>query len=253
MLTAPFGHPGRLDDLGEEQHGQRIARRRLEHDRVARGDRRRDLVECEVEGEIEWRDAGDGTDGESPHDAGAALRARQQVERDDFALHPLRFLGGGLEGEDAAIGFDFRVPDRLAGFGGDHPRDFVAALLESGGHRLELGDSLVGRRLAGDLERPLRADDRLLELVAAGLVGDADDVTGEGVADGKRFLRGLPFAGDVDRIALGAGRRAGLAFLNGGCHADAFRCERARDTRWHDTTRGLRRGPVVTLPILVEC
>jgi hypothetical protein len=33
----------------------------------------------------------------------------------------------------------------------------------------------------------------------------------------------LPFASDVDRIALGAGRRAGFTFLNGGCHVDAFR------------------------------
>ena len=80
------------------------------------------------------------------------FEARQQVERDDLALDPLRFLGGGLEGEDAAVGFDFGVTDRLAGFGGDHARDFVATLFEAGGHRLEQRDPLVGRRLARDLE-----------------------------------------------------------------------------------------------------
>ena len=44
-------HARRLDNLGEEQHGQRIARGRLEHDRVAGGDRRRDLVQRQVERE----------------------------------------------------------------------------------------------------------------------------------------------------------------------------------------------------------
>src|SRR5829696_8377444 len=186
-------------------------------------------MECEVKGKVERRDAGDGTNRESPYDTGAALRAWQQVERDYFALHPLRFLGRGLEGEYAAIGLDFRVSNRLASLGRDHLRDFVAARLEAGGHCLQLSHSLESPRLAGDLKRLLRTDDRLLELFAAGLIRDPDDVARVGVADGKRLLRRLPFSRDIDRIVLSAGCRAGLAFLNSGCHADAFRCERARD------------------------
>ena len=43
MLTTPGGQVGLLADLGEQQRGERRGLRGLEHDGVARGERRRDL------------------------------------------------------------------------------------------------------------------------------------------------------------------------------------------------------------------
>ena len=69
-------HAGRLDDLGHRQHRQRVLGRRLEHDRVARRDGRRDLVGGQVEREVERADPGDRTDREAPGDARPALATR---------------------------------------------------------------------------------------------------------------------------------------------------------------------------------
>ena len=59
----PAGRQSRLLlQLGEQQRGQRRLARRLEHDRAARGERRRELVRDEVEREVERADRADDPD-----------------------------------------------------------------------------------------------------------------------------------------------------------------------------------------------
>ena len=43
---------------------------------------------------------------------------------------PLGFLGGGFDREDATVGFDFRLLDRLARFECDQARHLVSVLSE---------------------------------------------------------------------------------------------------------------------------
>ena len=57
------GDPGRGGRLGEEQRGQRGQLGGLEHDRVARGDRREDLPGGHLEGVVPGRDGADDADG----------------------------------------------------------------------------------------------------------------------------------------------------------------------------------------------
>ena len=124
--TEPAGAPGRLDDLGHGQHRERVLGRRLEDDRVARRDRRGELVGGQVEREVERADRRDRADREASGDPDPVLRRRQQVERDDLAGHPFGLLGAEPEGQHRPVDLDQRVADRLAGLERDEPAELLA-------------------------------------------------------------------------------------------------------------------------------
>ncbi len=158
-------HAGRFHDLRHGQHGERVFRGRLEHDRVTAGDGRRELVGGEVEREVERRDASDRADREAAGDADAVLRGGHQVERDELARHPFRLFGAETEGERRAIDLDQRIADGLAGLEGDELAELLAAGLDAARDLAEDPPALVGRQLPCDLEGVDGSVDRLLVLL----------------------------------------------------------------------------------------
>ena len=151
----PVGQPGLVDDLRHDQHRERVARRRLEHDGAARGDGRRDLVGREVEREVEGADARDRPDGEATRERVAAGVRRGDVEGHGLAAEPLGFLSSQAEDEHTAVGLHAGIADGLARLPADEPGQLVtsggdavadapqgAGALEGGqgAHGLEAGD-----------------------------------------------------------------------------------------------------------------
>ena len=141
--------PGLGHDLADGEHRQRVLRRRLEDDRAAGRDRRRELVGGQVEREVERADRGHRPDRERPGDPEPALRRRQQVERDRLAGHPLRLLGAEPEGQDGAVDLDERVPDRLARLEADEPAELLASGGDPGADLAQGAATLVGGKPAG--------------------------------------------------------------------------------------------------------
>ena len=124
--TAPGGSPASSMISATVEHRERVARGRLEHDRAARRDRRRDLVRGEVQREVEGADARDGPDREAARDADATAARRVEVERDRLADHPLRLLAAEPERERRPVDLRERVLDRLARLARDERADLVA-------------------------------------------------------------------------------------------------------------------------------
>ncbi len=145
---ASLGH-----DLGHRQHRERVLGRRLEDDRAAGGDGRRELVRGQVEREVEGADGGHRSDREAPRDAQATARGRHQVERDRLPGHPLGFLGAEAEGQHGAIDLDQRVADRLAGLEGDGPPELLASGPDARADLAQDPTTLVCRQVPGLLER----------------------------------------------------------------------------------------------------
>ena len=82
----PAGRQARLLlELGEEQRRERCRGRRLEDDRAAGGERRRDLVGDEVEREVERRDRADDPDRQPQRERELALAGRRGVHRHHLA------------------------------------------------------------------------------------------------------------------------------------------------------------------------
>ena len=73
MLTIPAGTPAASTISATVEHRQRVLGRRLEDDRVAAGDGRRELVRGQVEREVERADGRDRADREAPGDADPVL------------------------------------------------------------------------------------------------------------------------------------------------------------------------------------
>ena len=107
--------------------------RRLEHDRAAGGDRRRQLVGDEVEREVERADRADHADRHPQREAELALARRGGVERDHLAGQRAGLGGGELERADGALGLDPGRLDRLGRLGGDDAGELLAALGEQPG------------------------------------------------------------------------------------------------------------------------
>ncbi len=199
--------PGLLDDLADRQHDERVLRRRLQDDRVARRDRRRELVGGEVEREVERADRRDRADREAPGDPHPALARGRDVERDRLADHPLRLLRAEPERDDRSIDLDEGVADRFAGLGGEELSELLAAGLDPGADVAQDRAPLVGGQVAGDLERLHGGLDRLLVLGLGRVERRARRVVRVGrVRDDQRVVGLDPGPGEEDRMRLGAGR-----------------------------------------------
>ena len=151
---------GLVDQLGELERADRRLRRGSQHDRVSRGERGRDLVRHEIEGEVERRDAGDRAERHAAHVRDAAVVPGDPVERHDLPVDPLRLLGGDRERECGAVDFDARGADRLSRLERDRARKFVAARGHAGADLLQDLRALPRRQAARRLERVDRSCDR---------------------------------------------------------------------------------------------
>jgi hypothetical protein len=110
---------------------KRGLRRRLEHERAAGGDRRRDLVRDQVEREVERGDEAAGADRHALGHAAVAAGARRQLQFQHLATDAGGLAGGDAEGVDQARDFAARIADRLAGLDAQGQREFLAARFEA--------------------------------------------------------------------------------------------------------------------------
>ena len=165
MLTTPVGQLGLAEDVAEEERGERGRLGRLEHDRVAAGERGRDLPREHEEREVPRDDL-----------ARDADRARAPVREGVLELvGPARVVeevGGGEREVDVA-----RLLDRLAAVQRLEDGELARALLEDA-------------RDAEEVLRALGARERRPAVGVGGARGGdgAADVLGRGLTDGRERL-----------------------------------------------------------------
>ena len=165
MLTAPSGMPGGVEDLRDREHHERVLGRRLEHDRVARGDRRRDLVRGEVEREVERADAGDRADREA---AGDPRRGPWTTAmRSSGMTSPYWRSASSAPSRKVRLARSTSVSASRIGLPASaaiSAPELLAPGLDAGAHLAQDPAALVGGHDPGDLERLDRGLDGLLVL-----------------------------------------------------------------------------------------
>ena len=129
-LSQPSGRPGLEQDRGQLQRRDRRLPGGLEHDRVAGGDRRAELVGDQVEREVEGADRADDAVGHAQHHAELAGAGRRGLHRHRAAGQLARLDRGEGQGVDAALGLDRGGLQRLAGLGGDRQRQVLDPLAD---------------------------------------------------------------------------------------------------------------------------
>ena len=171
----PALRQSRLDqDRGQLQRRDRRLPGRLQHHRVAGGDRRAELVGDEVEREVEGTDRADHAVGDAQHHAELAGAGRRGLHRHGAPGQLARLDRGEGEGVDAALGLDPRGLQRLAGLGGDRQRQVVASLGDQLGGAVQHRGALVLGEVAR-LEGGLRGDHRPVDQRRVALRHPADD------------------------------------------------------------------------------
>ena len=94
--------------------------------RIPRGQRGRHFVKREVERDVKGRDGADHSDGLADGDRHAeALTGSRELHRDHFAVELTGFVRRRNQRLAAALGFDARFLDRLAGFHADEPGKLI--------------------------------------------------------------------------------------------------------------------------------
>ena len=168
----PVRYTGFRGQLGQAQRGQRRCRRRLEHDRVARGQRRADLPRRHDQRVVPRHDGADDTDRLTRHEREriGAGRADLAVDLVDGLGVPLDRLGrrGHVDGQ--------RVADRLADIQRFEERQFFAVRADRLG-QLEQDDLALGGRHvrpAPIVERRTGGRDRSVDVLDIAL-GDLRD------------------------------------------------------------------------------
>ena len=106
-------------ELREQERRERRLRGRLEHDRAAGGERRRDLVRDEVEREVERRDRADDADRPAQREAELPGSGLRPVHRHHLAGERARLHRGVGVGRHGPRDLDPRRLQRLAGLGAD--------------------------------------------------------------------------------------------------------------------------------------
>ena len=157
--------PGLLQKARQEQRRERRRRGGLEHDHIAAGQGRRDLVRDQVEREVERRDGGNHPARLADGPAEAILPALLGVHLYDLAGRPLGLFGRPAEGGARAVRLDPGRLQRLGGLSGDEPRDLLLMLLDETGRAIEDLVALPGRHPLVVLEGGHRSVQRLVELL----------------------------------------------------------------------------------------
>ncbi len=149
----PAVRPSRLlHAFGEKQRAERRLGRGLQHHGTSGGDGRGNFVGHEVDGEIERRDAGDGAERETAHDAPASGGGFLPVEREIFTVDAGALFGGDVEGEDGALDLGTGGLDGLARFLREGAGEFFLALRHEGCDLAEDALALERGQAAGGAE-----------------------------------------------------------------------------------------------------
>ena len=149
--------------LGQLQRRDRRLAGRLQHDRVAGGDRRPQLVGDQVEREVEGADRADHAVGDAQHHPELAHAGGRGLHRHRAAGQLARLDGGEGEGVDAARRLRPGGLQRLARLGGDRQGEVVEPLADQLRGPVEhRGARVLGevRALEGRLRRPRGAIDQ---------------------------------------------------------------------------------------------
>ena len=151
-VEAAVGPSRLLHALRQKQRAERRLRRGLQDHGASGGDGRSNFVGDEIDREIKWSDAGDGTERETADDAPASGGEFLPVERKEFAVDAGALFGGDVEGKDGALDFDARGLDGLAGFLREGAREFFLALGHGRGDLAQNALALEGRETARGAE-----------------------------------------------------------------------------------------------------
>ena len=170
-LITPGGRPGLGDDLGEEQGGQAGVGSRLEHHRVAHGDRRGDLPGQHQQREIPGDDL--------PNDAHRLVIAQ-------LALHQLRPAGMIIEVARQQGHVDIaRFADRFAVVHRFQHGQQAVVLLDVAGDGIQVARPHVAGGLAPGCEGPAGSGYSLVHFFLPGLHGLGQRLAGGGVIAGQ--------------------------------------------------------------------
>ena len=147
--------PALVDQQLDEADGrQRGLRRRLQHHRTARRDRRRQLVGDEVQREVERGDRPDDPDGHPQREAELAVAGRRAGHRHDVTGERAGLDRREAERLDGAGGLGPGRGDRLGRLLGDDPGQLLVALGDDAHRSLEHLGPLV-RAASGSANRSL--------------------------------------------------------------------------------------------------
>ena len=195
-----LGQVGLGQHLAHDDRAERSPARRLEHERTADGERRRDLVRREVEGKIERRDEAAGADRHPFPDALIAACARADVERLDFPGDPNRFLGGDPERVDQPGDLALAVLDRLPRLDAEREGQLFGALPEAVDAMLEHGLPLIARHARHRLDRGSRGGDACVDRLRVRLGDPECDLAAIFVGNLEVGIGLLRLIGEVERV-----------------------------------------------------
>ena len=179
-LSPPSGHPACCTHSARSSEQSGVCGRGLQHHGATGRDGRSDFVGDEVDGEIKGRDAGDGAERKTAHDAPASGSGFLPIERKIFAVNARALFGGDVEGEDGAFDFGARGFDGLAGLLRESAGKFFFALEYGGGNSTEHALAFESGQAASGAEGLDGSGDGGLGVLAAalGYAGDEAAVVG---------------------------------------------------------------------------
>ena len=178
-LSTPLGSPARarMSTIAQARAGHQIGR--LEHDRIAVAERRRDLPGRNGDREIPRRDDADDADRLARH---GHFEARPHA-RHDLAGEPQRLAGEEIEDLPGAHRLADALGQRLALLAGEQAAELLAPLENLVAGRLEDVVALLDARARPRRERRLGGGDGALGVVGAAARVVADDLVGVGRVD----------------------------------------------------------------------
>ncbi len=178
-LTHPAGSPhSSRRSSRERDRGERRLARGLEYDGAAGCDRRRHLVRDQVQREVERADPADDADRHAQRERELALADVGRVHGDHLAGQAARLDRGERERRHRPLRLDPRRLDRLGGFLGDDPREFLGALAQQARGAVEDLRALPGRQRTAAAHR-VGGGDGGIDLVASAARHRADVVAVE--------------------------------------------------------------------------
>src|SRR5262245_4558710 len=208
------GHARLLDRLSDEQRDLGAGRRGLHHDRIADGERGRDLLDQEISGPVERRDRTDDAIRDARGEAEAARSCRGGIERQHLA-HEMRHLRGAGADEGAhTLGLEGGGTLWLADEADERAHELAFDLVDGVGRGQEPFDALGRGRVLMLEERRMRVLDGGLHHLGVGF----DDMRGHRIVDrtDQRRESGLELNGPADpRHQLRYGHRLLLTLLSG--------------------------------------
>ena len=206
-VEQPVGHARRLHRFRHQQRHLGPGRRRLHHDGVADGQRRRDLLDQQIGGPVERRDGGDHAIGNAGGEAEAAGARRGYVERQYLAVEMRHLRDAGAQEDADPLGLEGRGAPRLADEADERADDLALDPVDGVGRRQQPLDALGGGRILMLEEGFVRVPDRGIDHPGVGF----DHVRGDGLVDraNERRGRGVGRNGPADpRHQLRFGHRA---------------------------------------------